>query len=104
MKELKCPHCRHLHEHEDSEARLLPGSKCVCQGCGRRLRIVAEGGTMYCNNCDCSHECEDCVDAIHAQVVCFEYRMHNWQPTLAIDIEKCCNCYDLRRIPVPSLS
>lgn len=94
-----CPHCKFSHKYEKDEAADLPGEKFICQGCGRRLRIETEGGTMHCNNCDARAECEDCVDTIKARIVCYRHEMHSWQKTLATDIEKCSNCNDIRRVP-----
>ena len=106
MKEIKCPHCRHVHEHEDAEVANLRGSNYLCQGCGRKLRIETNAILMHCSGCGGSHECDDCIEDVRAQIVCFRPEMHKWQPTLAIDMEKCSNCYDIRRVPVltPTIS
>ena len=97
----QCPYCE--HEHKDDELQSVP-SLYICKGCGRRLSIEVHGGSMNCSGCGRSHECDNCIDGVHARIFCSTPQMHKWQPTLAIDMEKCSNCYDIRRVPVPTSS
>jgi len=101
MSEKQCPHCKHKYDYEQLEKDLEGkyGDPFYCDGCGRRLRVEIEGGTMYCDNCDCEHECDECANDIRLRIWCWDFKMHDWKATLSDDIEKCSLCSDIRRIP-----
>ena len=95
-----CPFCK--TKNEDVEEAEL-SSTASCKGCGRRLRAVREGGEIECSRCGFHDECKYCVDDVRIEKLC-RADSCKWQQTLAVDVEKCSVCYDIRRTPLPPVS
>lgn len=98
IQEIICCHCKHKHEKDFDK---FTSSSLVCEGCGRKVEIWTEGGTMVCDNCGGTCECEGCVNAVHVSPLCrdtIKGMQHDWKPTLYQSHEKCSRCYEVRDI------
>lgn len=98
IRDIICCHCKHKHENDfDKETP----SSLICEGCGRKVRIEAEGSDMRCEKCGFTCPCEECTDNFRVLAFCIETIKgmgHDWKPTLCSSHEKCARCYEVRDI------
>lgn len=99
--EVKCPHCKKIDHYDEDDMEILADKLFhLCEGCGRKLSVEVESGTMECDTCHRTSEC-DCVESVRFRPFCWQEKLHTWDKTLSPDIEKCSRCFDLRYTKVP---
>lgn len=94
MVEFQCPNCQQFNECEEGQ----PPPDYQCDHCGVRFRLERKGSRMRCEGCGSTCECEDCFESVAPKPWCWAESQHNWESTLAVDMEKCSNCNMVRRL------